>query len=85
MGVLYQLTRGADAYDSFVTLMKNPVFMVGELLVIAAGIMHGINGIRLGLTSFGIGVRYQVAMLMVVGLLSLAGIIYFGFHMFGGG
>lgn len=85
MAVLYQLTRGADAYDSFVTLMKNPFFLIGELLVIAAGIMHGINGIRLGLTSFGIGVRYQLVMLIVVGGISLIGVAYFAFHMFGGG
>ncbi len=85
MAVLQQLTRGPEAYDGFVSLMKNPVFLVGELLVIAAGIMHGLNGIRLGLTSFGIGVRYQLRMLIIVGVFSLIGILYFGIHMFGGG
>ncbi len=82
--VLSQLTRGPEAYDGFVAMMKNPIFMVGELLVIAAGIMHGINGIRIGLTSFGIAVRYQFVMLMIVTITSIGGIIFFAFRMFGG-
>ncbi len=82
--VLFQLTRGAEAYDGFVTLMKNPVFILGELLVIAAGIMHGLNGIRIGLTSFGIAGRYQFAMLLIVAVLSIVGIAFFGVRMLGG-
>jgi succinate dehydrogenase / fumarate reductase, cytochrome b subunit len=85
MVALRQLTQGADAYDGFIKLMKNPVFTLGELLVIAAGIMHGINGIRIGLTSFGIGVRYQLAMLIVAGFLSFSGIAFFAVRMLGGG
>jgi succinate dehydrogenase / fumarate reductase cytochrome b subunit len=82
--VLFQLTRGAEAYDGFVTMMKNPVFIMGELLVVAAGIMHGINGIRIGLTSFGIGGRHQFAMLLVVAGLSGALILFFAVRMLGG-
>jgi succinate dehydrogenase / fumarate reductase cytochrome b subunit len=82
--VLFQLTRGAEAYDGFVKMMKNPVFILGELLVVAAGIMHGINGIRIGLTSFGIGGRHQFAMLLaVVGLSGLL-ILFFAVRMLGG-
>jgi succinate dehydrogenase / fumarate reductase cytochrome b subunit len=82
--VLFQLTQGAKAYDGFVTMMKNPFFILGELLVVAAGIMHGINGIRIGLTSFGIGGRYQFAMLLIVAAISGALILFFAFHMLGG-
>jgi succinate dehydrogenase / fumarate reductase cytochrome b subunit len=56
---LSQLAQGAGAYNSFVALAKNPVFKVGEMLVVAAGIIHGLNGIRIALNSFdsdGIGV-----------------------------
>jgi len=82
--VLFQLTQGAEAYDGFVTMMKNPLFILGELLVVAAGIMHGINGIRIGLTSFGVGGRYQFAMLLVAAAISGALILFFAFHMLGG-
>ncbi len=84
MIVLGQLTQGAAAYDGFIELVKNPFFITGELLVIAAGIMHGINGIRIGLTSFGIGGRYQFIMLIVAGLLSFGGIAFFAVRMLGG-
>ncbi|BCY18467.1 MAG: hypothetical protein GYA12_08680 [Chloroflexi bacterium] len=82
--VLFQLTQGAQAYDSFITMMKNPVFIFGELLVVSAGIIHGINGIRIGLTSFGIGGRHQFAMLLIVAGLSGVLILFFAVRMFGG-
>jgi succinate dehydrogenase / fumarate reductase cytochrome b subunit len=82
--MLGTLTHGAQAYDGFITMMKNPVFAVGELLVVAAAILHGINGIRIGLTSFGIAVRYQLVMLGMVTIISLAGIAFFAFRMLGG-
>jgi succinate dehydrogenase / fumarate reductase, cytochrome b subunit len=82
--MLGQLMQGQKAYDSFIALVKNPVFTGGELLVIAAGILHGINGIRIGLTSFGIAVRYQKIMLLVGAFISAAGILFFGIRMLGG-
>jgi len=82
--VLSQLTQGAQAYDSFVTLMKSPIFIAGELLVIAAGIIHGLNGIRIGMNSFGIAVRYQFIMLVIVALASGVGILFFASRMLGG-
>ena len=49
-----QLAKVPDAYDGFIALVKNPLFLLGELLVVAAALIHGLNGIRIGLTSFGI-------------------------------
>mgnify|MGYP001179575338 FL=1 len=57
--VLGTLARGPEAYDGFIKLAKTPVILIGETLVIAAGIIHGLNGIRIALNSFGIGTRYQ--------------------------
>jgi succinate dehydrogenase / fumarate reductase cytochrome b subunit len=82
--MLSQLTQGAQAYDGFIALMKNPVFAFGELLVVAAGILHGINGIRIGMTSFGIAVRHQLVMLGIVTLISAIGIVFFAARMLGG-
>lgn len=81
---LSQLAQGAAAYNSFVALAKNPVFKVGEMLVIAAGIIHGLNGIRIALNSFGIGVRYQKQTFLVLMALALVAIAWFGFIMFFG-
>lgn len=70
--VLGQLARGPEAYDGFIALAKNPVFLFGEWLVVAAGIIHGLNGIRIGLNSFGIGVPAQKQ--LFYGLMAVAAI-----------
>lgn len=64
------LARGPEAYDSFIRLAKTPLVLFGELLVISAGIIHGLNGIRIALNSFGVGSRYQKQ--IFIGLMAVA-------------
>jgi succinate dehydrogenase / fumarate reductase, cytochrome b subunit len=80
--VLGQLAKGAAGYDGFVALMHNPYIIVGELLVVAAGIMHGLNGIRIILTTFGIGIRYQKTLFYIFMAIALIAILVFGIRMF---
>lgn len=80
--MLGKLAQGPQAYDSFIAFAKNPFFKIGEMLVIAAGLIHGINGIRIALNSFGIGVRYQKAMLVTAMVIAVAITTLFGFVMF---
>ena len=82
---LGQLARGADAYDGFIALVKNPLFKLGELLVIAAGVIHGLNGIRIALNSFGIGVRRQKSTFIALMLIAVFIIAFFAFKMFSEG
>jgi succinate dehydrogenase / fumarate reductase cytochrome b subunit len=82
LGVLSTLAKGPGAYDNFITLVKSPGFMLGELLVVAGGIIHGTNGIRIVLNSFGVGVRYQKVILAILMALSIIGIAYFAYVMF---
>jgi succinate dehydrogenase / fumarate reductase, cytochrome b subunit len=80
--MLGKLAQGPEAYDSFIALAKTPLIKFGELLVVAAGILHGTNGIRITLTSFGILVRYQVHIFIITLILSIAAIVYFAYFMF---
>ncbi|MBI4928116.1 MAG: succinate dehydrogenase, cytochrome b556 subunit [Anaerolineae bacterium] len=80
--MLGKLAQGPEAYDSFIALAKTPVIKFGELLVIAAGFIHGINGIRIALTSFGIGVRYQKQLFWIGLALSVVATAIFGYYMF---
>jgi succinate dehydrogenase / fumarate reductase cytochrome b subunit len=82
--MLSQLAQGPAAYDSFIQLAKTPVIKIGEILVIAAGLIHGLNGIRIALTSFGIGVRYHREMLAGLMTLAAAAFLIFAITMFGG-
>lgn len=75
--VLGQLAQGPEAYDSFVALAKTPLFLVGELLVIVGALYHGLNGLRIALTSFGIGVRYQKEMFYgILAIVAAAGLTF---------
>jgi succinate dehydrogenase / fumarate reductase cytochrome b subunit len=82
--MLFKLTQGAEVYDGFVKFANLPLIKAGEMLVIAAGLIHGLNGIRVGLTSFGIGVTYQKSLFVGFMIVALIGIIFFAAHMFSG-
>lgn len=57
--ILGKLAQGPGAYDEFLALTENPFIKLGEWAVVAAAILHGLNGIRIILTSFGVGVTRQ--------------------------
>jgi len=57
--VLGKLAQGPNAYDDFLALAENPLIKLGELAAVAAVILHGLNGVRIILTSFGVGVTRQ--------------------------
>jgi len=57
--ILGKLAQGPGAYDEFLLLTENPLIKLGEWAVVAAAILHGLNGIRIVLTSFGVGVTRQ--------------------------
>ncbi len=71
--VLGQLALGAEAYDNFLKLIHHPVYVFGELLVVAAAIIHGLNGARITLTSFGVGIPRQKQ--LFYGLMAVAVIV----------
>jgi succinate dehydrogenase / fumarate reductase, cytochrome b subunit len=80
--MLGKLAQGPEAYDSFIELAHTPIIQVGELLVIAAGLIHGLNGIRIAFNSFGIGVTRQRAIFAVLMVVALAGTAVFAAKMF---
>jgi succinate dehydrogenase / fumarate reductase cytochrome b subunit len=80
--VLGQLSQGPEAFDSFVTTAKSPLILIGELLVIAGALYHGLNGLRIALTSFGIAVPYQRQLFYGIFLLTIVGSVIFAVRMF---
>jgi succinate dehydrogenase / fumarate reductase, cytochrome b subunit len=81
--VLGRLAQGPEAYNSFIELAHHPVIVFGELLVIAGGILHGLNGIRIALTSFGVGVRYHKQMFIGIVIFTVISTAIFAIRMFG--
>jgi len=43
--VLNKLTEGTKAYDDFVAFVQLPLIKVGELTLIAAVVLHGLNAV----------------------------------------
>lgn len=80
--VLGNLARGPEAYDGFLATIKSPIFIFGELLVVAAGLIHGLNGIRIALNSFGIYVPFQRQIFYGIMVLSIIASVIFGVRMF---
>lgn len=80
--MLGNLAKGPEAYDGFIAFVHNPLFIFGEILVVSAGLIHGLNGIRIGLNSFGIGVKYQKPMFVILMVIAVLGSLYFAFRMF---
>ena len=71
--ILGKLAQGPDAYNEFLALTENPVIKLGEWAVVAAAILHGLNGIRIILTSFGVGVTRQKQLFW--GLMAVAAVV----------
>jgi len=80
--VLGKLAQGPGAYDDFLATIRSPLFVFGELLVVAAGLIHGLNGLRIALTSFGIAIPYQKQIFYVLITIAILGSLIFGIRMF---
>jgi succinate dehydrogenase / fumarate reductase cytochrome b subunit len=63
--VLHKLTQGPQAYDDFVAFSHSLWIKIGEVIVIAAVVFHGLNGLRLTLHAFSIGIRQQKKLLAI--------------------
>lgn len=79
--MLGNLAQGPEAYDGFISFAHNPIFLFGEILVVSAGLIHGLNGIRIGLNSFGIGVRYQKVLFIGLMMVAALGSLFFAYRM----
>ncbi len=80
--ILAKLAQGPNAYDDFLAFIRNPIYTFGELLVVAAGILHGFNGIRIVLTTFGVSVTRQKQLFYALMFAALIIILIFGIRMF---
>ncbi|MCI0553476.1 MAG: succinate dehydrogenase, cytochrome b556 subunit [Anaerolineae bacterium] len=80
--VLGQLAQGPDAYDNFLKSTESPLYKIGELSVVAAVFLHGLNGVRIVMTSFGIAVPRQREIFIGAMVIGLVAIVIFGIRMF---
>jgi succinate dehydrogenase / fumarate reductase, cytochrome b subunit len=83
LAVLSLLLRGPGSWDSFVSLARAPYFLALDVILLAGILIHGLNGLRVTLTGFDVGVKAQKAlfgalMLVAVVALGVAALMIFG-------
>ena len=82
LAALNLLARGPGSYDNFLALTENPIIKFGEWAVVAAVFLHGLNGIRIILTSFGVGVTRQKQLFYSFMIIAVLIILIFTIRMY---
>ena len=66
IGVISTAAAGEKTFDDVLAFLQTPVFVVLDLLLLAAVVYHIVNGIRVILFDLGMGIRAQTATWWVV-------------------
>ncbi len=59
LAVLSRLRGGPASWDSFLALVRSPVFLILDGILLLGVLLHGLNGLRLTLIGLNIGLRWQ--------------------------
>jgi succinate dehydrogenase / fumarate reductase cytochrome b subunit len=84
LAVLSLLVRGPTSYDTFVDVVRSPVFLSLDLVLIAGWLIHALNGLRLTVIGLGFGVRAQRTMLVGATVIGSVVLVVMGLLLFGG-
>lgn len=64
--VLSQLLDGPEGWNRLLGVFGSRPFLLGDTLLIAAVVFHGLNGLRVAALTFGIGTRHTTALIVLV-------------------
>jgi succinate dehydrogenase / fumarate reductase cytochrome b subunit len=82
--VLSTLSRGPGAWDAFISLVRQPYFLVLDVILLAGILIHGLNGLRVTLTGFDVGVKKQKALFSALMLVAVVALSAAALKLFGG-
>lgn len=57
--ILNTLRQGSQAWDTFLQMMRSPMVLLLDAVLLFGILFHGLNGLRLSLVGLGIGLRWQ--------------------------
>jgi succinate dehydrogenase / fumarate reductase cytochrome b subunit len=84
LAILSLLLRGPDAWDQFVDIALSPPVLALDVVLLTGMLIHGLNGIRVGLIGLGLVATRQralfIALMVIAALVALAGAL----RIFGG-
>ncbi len=84
LAVLSLLLRGPGSWDTFVSLARTPYFLILDVILLAGALIHGLNGLRIALTGFDVGVKAQKALFGVLMLVAVVALGVAVLKIFGG-
>jgi len=59
LAVLNRLRGGPGSWDGFLALVRSPVFLILDGILLLGVLLHGLNGLRLTLIGMNLGLRWQ--------------------------
>lgn len=84
LGILSLLVQGPGAWDTFVDIALSPPFLALDVVLLTGMLIHGLNGIRVGLVGLGLVASRQkalfIAAMVIAALVALVGAL----RIFGG-
>ncbi|HYN47877.1 MAG TPA: hypothetical protein VER83_03365 [Candidatus Nanopelagicales bacterium] len=84
LAILSLLVQGPDAWDTFVNIALSPPVLVFDVVLLAGMLIHGLNGIRVGLVGLGLVASRQKA-LFIAAMVIAAFVTFVGaLRIFGG-
>lgn len=75
LAVLSLLSRGQSSWDPFIALARSPAFLTLDVILIAAVLIHALNGKRITLLGLGIGMRVHKQLFLGLMALALLGVV----------
>jgi succinate dehydrogenase / fumarate reductase cytochrome b subunit len=71
LAVLSRLRGGPQTWDGFLALVRSPVFLFLDGILLLGVLIHGLNGLRLTFIGLNIGLRWQKASFWIILALSI--------------
>ncbi len=66
---------GPETFDAVMEYLHSPLFLILDILLVAAVVYHGLNGIRLILFDFGIGIYHQKQLFWAAIILTVIAVV----------
>ena len=71
LAVLSKLSGGPESWDSFLALVRSPLFLFLDGILLLGVLFHGLNGLRLTFIGLNLGLRWQKASFWIILALSI--------------
>jgi succinate dehydrogenase / fumarate reductase cytochrome b subunit len=82
--ILSMLVQGPNAWDYFVNIALSPPFLALDVFLLAGMLIHGLNGIRVGLVGLGLVASRQKALFIAVMVIAAFVALVGALRIFGG-